>query len=93
MSDQALMEKLCSEYKEKVYVVWEKLMGLELQLVDQLEEAIKDFERNLQEMVTGFIENLQVRCLCDLCYLSIKELDVREVLKPQWQRWSQIRKR
>lgn len=39
--------------------LWDKLMGYELQLVDQLEEVIKDFERNMQDLVSVFLENVQ----------------------------------
>ena len=34
-------------------------MSLEMQLVDQLEESIKDFERTLTEMFGSFIEHVQ----------------------------------
>ncbi|ESP03863.1 hypothetical protein LOTGIDRAFT_212018 [Lottia gigantea] len=46
-------------YHVQITELWDKLMGLELQLVDQLEEIIKDFERNMQEMVSMFIENVK----------------------------------
>ena len=41
--------------------VWDTLMGLELQLVDQLEETIKDFERNLADMYAGFLEQIRAQ--------------------------------
>ena len=34
-------------------------MGLEMQLVDQLEETIKDFERNIADMMSQFVETVQ----------------------------------
>ena len=34
-------------------------MGLEMQLVDQLEETIKDFERNITDMMSQFVESVQ----------------------------------
>uniref|UniRef100_A0A0B6Y849 Uncharacterized protein n=2 Tax=Arion vulgaris TaxID=1028688 RepID=A0A0B6Y849_9EUPU len=48
-----------TEYNNMISDLWDKLMGLELQLVDQLEEVIKDFERNMQELVGVFLENVQ----------------------------------
>ena len=36
-------------------------MGLELQLVDQLEETIKDFERNLADMYASFLEQIRAQ--------------------------------
>jgi hypothetical protein len=38
-----------------------ELLLLEMQLVDQLEEVNKDFERNMTEMMAGFIEGAQQR--------------------------------
>nr|NP_001071195.1 dynein regulatory complex subunit 3 [Danio rerio]AAI25886.1 Zgc:153749 [Danio rerio] len=37
----------------------EQLMSLELQLVDQLEDVYKEFERNISEMLGGFVEFVQ----------------------------------
>ncbi len=35
-------------------------MGYEVGLVDQLEEVVTDFGRNLEEMVSVFVESIQV---------------------------------
>lgn len=59
ITDQKILETKMADYNKDVHELWDKLMALELQLVDQLEEAIKDFERNLQDMVSTFIENCQ----------------------------------
>ncbi|KAL5018635.1 hypothetical protein ScPMuIL_004357 [Solemya velum] len=59
IGDQKMLEKKATEYNTELTELWDRLMGLELQLVDQLEEAIKDFERNMQDMVTNFTENIQ----------------------------------
>lgn len=58
-SDPKAIEDLVTEYNRDVSDLWDKLMSLELQLVDQLDETIKEFERNLQEIVAAFIENVQ----------------------------------
>ncbi|XP_067937680.1 dynein regulatory complex subunit 3-like [Watersipora subatra] len=57
--DPQVIETKVAAYNTKVTEVWDKLMGLELQLVDQLEEAVKEFERNLSDMVGAFIEKVQ----------------------------------
>ncbi|XP_064595278.1 dynein regulatory complex subunit 3-like [Liolophura sinensis] len=59
IGDQKLLEARIADYNKEVSDLWDKLMGLELQLVDQLEEVIKDFERNMQDMVATFIESVQ----------------------------------
>lgn len=59
VTDPKLMEQRVSEYNTRVTELWDKLMGLELQLVDQLEEVIQNFDRNMQDLVTNFIEQLQ----------------------------------
>ncbi|KAI0241391.1 Dynein regulatory complex subunit 3 [Lamellibrachia satsuma] len=58
-TDSKLQEEKVSEYNEKASELWDALMGIEMQLVDQLEESIKDFERNLSDMVAAFIEYVQ----------------------------------
>jgi len=59
MTDPKMQEGKVQEYNNSVTGLWDKLMGLELQLVDQLEEVIKDFERNMQDLVAMFLENVQ----------------------------------
>nr|XP_054762635.1 dynein regulatory complex subunit 3-like [Lytechinus pictus] len=59
MSDPNGIESQITEYKEEVDTLWDRLMGFELQLVDQLEDTIKDFERNLADMVSSFVEYVQ----------------------------------
>lgn len=59
MTDSKLAESRLKDYDEEVNKLWDDLMGYELQLVDQLEEAIKEFDRNLEELVGTFIENVQ----------------------------------
>lgn len=59
VTDPKMMEQRVSEYNNHVTELWDKLMGLELQLVDQLEEVIQNFDRNMQDLVSNFIEQLQ----------------------------------
>lgn len=58
-NDSERLEDSISEYQAEVNRLWDVLMGLEMQLVDQLEETIKDFERNLADMMTTFVEYVQ----------------------------------
>ena len=48
-----------TDYRTEVGSLWDVLMGLEMQLVDQLEETIKDFERNITDMMSSFVESVQ----------------------------------
>ncbi|XP_059139602.1 dynein regulatory complex subunit 3-like isoform X2 [Physella acuta] len=59
LTDSKLMEAKLRGYNDMISQLWDKLMGLELQLVDQLEEIIKDFDRNMQDLVGVFLENVQ----------------------------------
>ncbi|KAL4240950.1 Dynein regulatory complex subunit 3 [Mactra antiquata] len=59
ITDSNLTDQKVREYNKEVTGLWDKLMALELQLVDQFEEIIKEFERNLQDMGSTFIENVQ----------------------------------
>ncbi|KAL8623453.1 hypothetical protein ACOMHN_061966 [Nucella lapillus] len=59
VTDPKLLEQRVSEYNTHVTELWDKLMGLELQLVDQLEEVIQNFDRNMQDLVSNFLEHIQ----------------------------------
>ncbi|XP_061456387.1 dynein regulatory complex subunit 3 [Rhineura floridana] len=59
LSDTQVAERKLTEYNEDITKLSETLMTLEMQLVDQLEEVIKDFERNIADLVSTFIENEQ----------------------------------
>ena len=76
---EKLQEAKLNEYNEEVMKLWDKLMSLEVLVVDQLEvwtkfnhdveylflinlfkkEIIKDFERNLSDLVNNFVEQIQ----------------------------------
>lgn len=47
------------EFTESIHNVWKQLMGLELSLFDQVEEANLKFERILTDLVNSFIESAQ----------------------------------
>lgn len=47
------------EYNELIHNAWKDLMGLELALFDQIEEANLTFERTLTDLLSGFIEQAQ----------------------------------
>ncbi|XP_055507365.1 dynein regulatory complex subunit 3 isoform X2 [Leucoraja erinacea] len=59
ISDSVLMESKTRHLRGKINKLWSKLMSLEMQLVDQLEEASREFERNISEIVSTYIENVQ----------------------------------
>ena len=48
-------------FNKEIQNLWDTLMTLELQLVDQLEDTIKEFERNLADLVSSFLENIQAK--------------------------------
>ncbi|XP_002128801.2 dynein regulatory complex subunit 3-like [Ciona intestinalis] len=58
-SDAEIQERKMNEYHEGVNETWDKIMGLEMQLVDQLEETIKDFERNMTDLMSQLVEYIQ----------------------------------
>lgn len=53
------MSFYADEFSDSLHNVWKQLMGLELQLFDQIEEANLKFERVLTDMVSSFIETAQ----------------------------------
>eukprot|EP00062_Callorhinchus_milii_P019899 gi/632974955/ref/XP_007903960.1/ PREDICTED: leucine-rich repeat-containing protein 48 [Callorhinchus milii] len=57
--EASLLEIHVDNFRIALKKLWNTLMNLEMQLVDQLEETIKDFERNISEMVSTYIENVQ----------------------------------
>ncbi|XP_067238775.1 dynein regulatory complex subunit 3 [Chanodichthys erythropterus] len=65
IADAELLEAHITSCHEQADQLSETLMSLELQLVDQLEDIFKDFERNISDMVGGFIEYVQgIFALC-----------------------------
>lgn len=65
ITDENIFDTKVSEYNTKVDEIRDKLLMYEIQLVDQLEDVIKDFDRNLQDMVGTFIEGVQ--CIFSQC--------------------------
>ncbi|XP_067285156.1 dynein regulatory complex subunit 3 [Pseudorasbora parva] len=59
ITDPELLEAHITSCHEQADQFSETLMGLELQLVEQLEDIFKDFERNISDMAGGFIEYVQ----------------------------------
>nr|XP_056722452.1 dynein regulatory complex subunit 3 [Euleptes europaea] len=58
-SETEILESRLRDYSDDIRKLCETLMTLEMQLVDQLEEVIKDFERSIFDLVSIFIENEQ----------------------------------
>ncbi|CAF0830778.1 unnamed protein product [Brachionus calyciflorus] len=91
-TDQVIQEAKLNEYNDEVNKLWDKLMSLEVQVVDQLEEIIRDFERNLGDMVNNFVEqiqgmysqlrdleNIQFERLQELCLATLEKVIKGEV--------------
>ncbi|XP_051023241.1 LOW QUALITY PROTEIN: dynein regulatory complex subunit 3 [Acomys russatus] len=58
-TDLPTIEKKLTECNESITELFNMLMTLEMQLVEQLEETINIFERNITDLVGLFIENVQ----------------------------------
>ncbi|XP_041943403.1 dynein regulatory complex subunit 3 [Alosa sapidissima] len=59
MADSVMLDGLVDQHNEEISQLYEGLMTMELQLVDQLEDIIKDFERNISDMIAAFLEHVQ----------------------------------
>lgn len=80
-SEQGMQEVKLNEYNDEVNKLWEKLMMFEVQIVDQLEETIRDFERNMGDMVNNFVETMQgyfaqIRDLENIQFEKLQELSI-----------------
>ncbi|XP_010872711.2 dynein regulatory complex subunit 3 isoform X4 [Esox lucius] len=58
-TDPRLLETQLNHCNDEINQLCDSLMTQELQLVDQLEDIIKDFERDILDMVAGFVEVVQ----------------------------------
>ncbi|CAF0837101.1 unnamed protein product [Adineta ricciae] len=56
---QGVSSAVAAEYDKALNTLHNKLMALEIALVDQLEDTIQTFERNLGEMVSNFTESMR----------------------------------
>ncbi|XP_078273988.1 dynein regulatory complex subunit 3 isoform X2 [Rhinoraja longicauda] len=59
ITESLIMESKTRHLRAKINKLWSRLMSLEMQLVDQLEEASREFEGNISEMVSTYVENVQ----------------------------------
>uniref|UniRef100_UPI00398F3DC7 dynein regulatory complex subunit 3 isoform X2 n=1 Tax=Pristiophorus japonicus TaxID=55135 RepID=UPI00398F3DC7 len=59
ITESKILELKVSAFRTEIDLLWSNLMNLEMQLVDQLEETTRDFERNISEMASTYIENIQ----------------------------------
>ncbi|VDP70885.1 unnamed protein product [Echinostoma caproni] len=55
----SVIEEIMGKYREKIHELWEQLMSNEMVIAEQLEDVCKEFERNIREMITYFLENCQ----------------------------------
>ncbi|XP_027730905.1 dynein regulatory complex subunit 3 isoform X3 [Vombatus ursinus] len=58
-SDLQVVDTKMNECTEEINRLFDVLMTLEMQLVEQLEESINSFERNITDIVGVFVENVQ----------------------------------
>ncbi|XP_068099654.1 dynein regulatory complex subunit 3 [Hyperolius riggenbachi] len=58
-TDQQAVDTKTLQYSQDIAQLMDALLTLELQLVDQLEEIIKEYERNISELVSSFLETVQ----------------------------------
>lgn len=56
-----ITETLLSNLRQDIHDLWNDLMGNEISLVDQLEDVVTEFGRNLEEKISNFVETVQVR--------------------------------
>ncbi|KAK4877171.1 hypothetical protein RN001_009677 [Aquatica leii] len=54
-----ILQKYADDYNDLLHQVWKELMGLELNLYEQMEDVISNFEQTVTEMVNIFIEAAQ----------------------------------
>ncbi|XP_069066189.1 dynein regulatory complex subunit 3 isoform X2 [Pleurodeles waltl] len=59
IADVNILDAKLTDYNLDITMLTEALMTLEMQLVDQLEEIIKEYERNILDMAAGFLEAVQ----------------------------------
>ncbi|MEE6497805.1 hypothetical protein FKM82_002866 [Ascaphus truei] len=74
------------QYNEDISQLMDSLLTLELQLVEQLEEIIKDYERNVSELVSSFLETVQglmaqVRDLENLHHEKLLQISINTLEK------------
>eukprot|EP01137_Pigoraptor_chileana_P010357 Opistho-2@59834 len=58
-NDPKTTEMLVQTLRDHIRGLWTSLMGLEMELVDQLEDVVKEFERNMSDLTTAFVEQIQ----------------------------------
>ncbi|XP_056389970.1 dynein regulatory complex subunit 3 [Hyla sarda] len=59
ITEQQILDAKSLQYSQDVAQLTDMLLNLEIQLVDQLEEIIKEYERNIGELVSTFLETVQ----------------------------------
>ncbi|CDS37103.1 leucine rich repeat containing protein 48 [Echinococcus multilocularis] len=62
-----LTESLLCDLRQHIYDLWNDLMTNEIALVDQIEDVVNEFDRNLEEKVSSFCETVQV------CFSKVRE--------------------
>ncbi|GAB1602487.1 dynein regulatory complex subunit 3-like [Argonauta hians] len=59
VTEMSQYESKVEKYRKKVEILYDKQLTYEMQLVDQLDDVIKEFEHNLRDLVAAFTEGFQ----------------------------------
>ena len=61
MSDSKMLEQYAKDYNDRIQELWDKLMGLELQLVDQLEVKNKLRDESMKTLFSQTEKCIEVK--------------------------------
>ncbi|VDQ01005.1 unnamed protein product [Trichobilharzia regenti] len=53
------IEEILAEYRKKIDDLWDQLMANEMIISEQIEDVVKEFERNIRDMIAYFVESAQ----------------------------------
>lgn len=67
MSDSKMLEQYAKDYNDRIQELWDKLMGLELQLVDQLEVRNKLRDESMKTLFSQTEKCIEVRQKSEDC--------------------------
>ncbi|KAI1883962.1 hypothetical protein AGOR_G00221490 [Albula goreensis] len=82
MTDRQQLLSQIEQSSKETKQLHDDLMTLELQLADQLEEVVKDFERNISDMVASFcrdLENNHNEKLLEIAMLALEKAAKNEL--------------
>ncbi|VDN13009.1 unnamed protein product [Dibothriocephalus latus] len=59
LEDAREVQTSLEEYRKEINNLWNKLMGFEVSLMDQMDDIIKEFETTMNDLVDRFIQNVE----------------------------------